>query len=445
MMNVLQKRWLLAAVLAASSLVPRLAFALPSFAQQTGMACAQCHTTAFGPALTPFGMEFKLGGYTMGNASDAPPFAIMQVSSYTNTKKKQPEDAADGFDKNNNFAADETSLFYGGRIYGKVGAFAQVTYDGIDNITTWDNLDVRFADNGKLGSTSVVYGLSLNNNPTTQDLWNSTPGWSFPYVASGLAPGPSAAPVIEGGLETQVLGLTAYTMIDHTWYLEGGVYHKLSARWQRHLGVDPTDESTLDGVAPYWRLVAQHTYGPHYVSAGMFGIYSKLYPGGDRSEGADKFTDFGFDTTWQYNNNTAHHFNAQLTYVHEQQKLDATAALGGSDDDRNHLDTLRANAGWIYQQTWSVSGGPFLINGSKDAALYGDSANGSPKSSGFIGQLEWIPFGKMDSWLKPFVNVRLGLQYTDYFKFDGATHDYDGTGRSAKDNNTLFAFVWLAI
>jgi len=34
--------------------------AVPSFARQTGMACAACHTVF--PELTPFGREFKLNG-----------------------------------------------------------------------------------------------------------------------------------------------------------------------------------------------------------------------------------------------------------------------------------------------------------------------------------------------------------------------------------------------
>ena len=38
--------------------------ALPSFARQTGQPCGACHTDF--PALTPFGREFKLGGYTLG-------------------------------------------------------------------------------------------------------------------------------------------------------------------------------------------------------------------------------------------------------------------------------------------------------------------------------------------------------------------------------------------
>ena len=39
--------------------------AVPSFARQTGMACAACHTVF--PELTPFGREFKLNGYVLDN------------------------------------------------------------------------------------------------------------------------------------------------------------------------------------------------------------------------------------------------------------------------------------------------------------------------------------------------------------------------------------------
>jgi hypothetical protein len=42
------------------------------------------------------------------------------------------------------------------------------------------------------------------------------------------------------------------------------------------------------------------------------------------------------------------------------------------------------------------------------------------------------------------LNLRLGIQYTGYTRFDGGSSNYDGTSRSAHDNNTLFLFYWLA-
>jgi hypothetical protein len=32
-----------------------------------------------------------------------------------------------------------------------------------------------------------------------------------------------------------------------------------------------------------------------------------------------------------------------------------------------------------------------------------------------------------------------------YTKYDGASTNYDGTGRNASDNNTLYLFVWMAM
>jgi hypothetical protein len=40
--------------------------------------------------------------------------------------------------------------------------------------------------------------------------------------------------------------------------------------------------------------------------------------------------------------------------------------------------------------------------------------------------------------------VKFGLQYVHYNKFDGATSNYNGAGRNAGDNNTLFAYAWIA-
>jgi hypothetical protein len=125
--------------------------AMPSFTRQTGQACSSCHTQSFGPNLTPFGREFKLGGYTMGGgtgtASKLPPISAMIMGSFTNTQKDQtPGTLEPGFNKNNSFTFDEASLFYAGRVYGKVGAFVQGTYNGYEDILEMDNTDIRFAD-----------------------------------------------------------------------------------------------------------------------------------------------------------------------------------------------------------------------------------------------------------------------------------------------------------
>ncbi len=50
----------------------------------------------------------------------------------------------------------------------------------------------------------------------------------------------------------------------------------------------------------------------------------------------------------------------------------------------------------------------------------------------------------MNSWGRPWVNLRLGLQYTGYLKFNGGTTNYDGFGRNASQNNSIFLFSWMA-
>ncbi|HEX8873478.1 MAG TPA: cytochrome C, partial [Nitrosospira sp.] len=168
--------------------------ALPSFARQTAMPCSACHVQAFGPGLTPTGRNFKLYGYTdvSEDRTGFIPIAGMIRGSFTHTNSGQPGGAADRFGPNNNATIDEASIFYAGRITSKIGAFVQGTYDGVSNTGALDNTDIRLADYVDLAGSPLVYGVSVNNNPTVQDLWNTTPAWSFPWSSSPLAPTPAA-------------------------------------------------------------------------------------------------------------------------------------------------------------------------------------------------------------------------------------------------------------
>jgi hypothetical protein len=51
-----------------------------------------------------------------------------------------------------------------------------------------------------------------------------------------------------------------------------------------------------------------------------------------------------------------------------------------------------------------------------------------------MGELNYLP------WL----NVKLSLQYTHYSKFNGGSTNYDGFGRNASDNDTLYLLLWFA-
>jgi hypothetical protein len=242
------------------ALSPRHAVSLPLYARQTGQPCATCHTAFL--ELTPFGRRFKLGGYTLGGGDwTGPPFAVMlQAPTFTHTEAGQEGGAAPHFGTNNNFALQQVSLFTGGRITDNLGAFIQGTYNGVARRFGWDNTDIRYADSVNLGGHNLLWGVTANNNPTVQDVWNTIPAWSFPYISSALAPMPSARTFIDQVYAQQVIGVSAYTFLDDMLYLEFGGYRPLSTNTQLVLGIDTTGQSPISGVAPYWRVAFESTF-----------------------------------------------------------------------------------------------------------------------------------------------------------------------------------------
>jgi hypothetical protein len=92
--------------------------------------------------------------------------------------------------------------------------------------------------------------------------------------------------------------------------------------------------------------------------------------------------------------------------------------------------------GWQY--TWGPAN-PVLY---PVGEVYG-SANNKPNSNAFIVEADYVPFGKDSSVWAPFLNLKLGVQYTAYTQFNGSTSNYDGSGRNASNNNTLFLFAWM--
>jgi hypothetical protein len=423
------------------------AHAVPSFAQQTGMPCQQCHTTAYGPALTDYGRQFKLNGYVFGSNKPVVPVALMIQGGYTQTSADQPTPPAPQFGVNGQTSVDQISLFIATRLTDHLGLFSQITYDGIGHVTAWDNTDLRYARSFNVGNTALVTGVSVNNNPTVQDLWNSTPAWGFPYISSALAPAPTASPYI-GGLGATVLGATAYVMVNGRYYFEAGGYRGLSNSWLDHLGVGAEANPNLSGLSPYWRAAVNLSTGPHFYSFGTFGLDARVQP--DPTQSAkDHYTDYGFDATYQYAGLGKHVFAANASLIDEQQNLAATLA-GSPDPVNNNLQFVSVDLSYAYDHTWVATISDFSTTGSTNATLYQPGsltgfANGSPDSDGYRLQLEFVPFGKLDSPHRPWMNLRLGLQYTGYTEFNGASTNYDGAGRNASDNNTLFGFFWVII
>lgn len=420
--------------------------AVPAFAREMGVPCSTCHTLAYGPALTAFGRNFKLHGYSLGSQKTIPVSADL-IASYTHTETDQP--AVPHYSTNNNLAFDGASIYVGGRIADHFGAFLQVGYDGIARHTQWGFLDARYAQDFTIAGTSVLFGVSVNNSPTIQDPWNSTSAWQFPFPGARLTNGPNAAPQINGFFATQALGTTAYAMIDDMVYLEAGGYRKFSDRLQADFGVqNPQQEHGIDGTAPYLRAALQRSMGAHYASIGVIDFAPHAQFPSERTIGSDNYTDTGLDATYQFADGGPHTFNAYASYIHEEQRL--FGLFGASSLADNHVNQLNVSGQYAYQQTYSLTVAYFQDSGNVNHALYAPgafygSANGSPDSNGYILQLECIPFGKIDSIARPFLNMRVGLQYTGYTRFNGGDSNYDGAGHSARDNNTLFLFFWMII
>lgn len=426
-------------------------FALPSFTRQTGEACITCHTQAFGPNLTPIGREFKLHGYTSGSGdSILSRFGGMAEGSVTNLKRDDP---ALG---NNNVVLDQASVFFGGRIWDKLGAFIQTTYDGVANKFLWDNTDIRLADEDEFFGQEFEYGLSFNNNPTSQDLWNTTPAWGFPYAGSKVSNGPGYAPMI-ASLGSQVGGATVYSMIADTVFLEAGAYTSFAKYAQQGFGQwNPSSSATLnsgavkiDGGAPYWRVALQQDYKGHYVSVGHFGFVANTVPD-STLPGADRYTDLGADVTYQYLANPLHIFELKGSYIREQQHLNASFAQGtGTPANLNQqLAFLGLNGSYTYDQTFS---GIFAFNhiyGTSDAGLYATATSPTtikPNTEYFTFEVDYIPFGKTaGAGLSSYMNLKFAAQYVAYTRYDGASKNYDGLGRNASDNNTLYFNGWLS-
>jgi hypothetical protein len=449
------------ALLAAALMSPCSLRALPSFARQMDTQCIQCHTEF--PILNEFGRQFKLTGYTASadpSATSLPPIAIMLQPSFTNTQAGQAGGAAPGFGNNNNFAVTQLSIFYAGRLLGpyadmflskdvaavldKIGIFSQTTYDGVGKAWNWDNTELRFANTATVRDQSVTYGVYANNNPTLQDPWNSTPAWGFPFSGSGLAPTPDAGTMIEGGLAQQVVGAGVYAMVADTFYLDVGAYHTPGPRLQYQLGVDPTGETQIGGLAPYWRFAVDRMVGDAHWEIGTFGMAASTYPGRVQTAGEDRITDYGLDSQYQVSHGP-HDITAMVSCVYEHQDWGASYALGNTSNPTDNLTSYKATLDYLYDKTFGGAVQYFLIDGTSDAAIFSGSQTGSPTSDGVLLQLDYMPFNKTGGpafW--PRSNIKFSLQYVIYNRFNGARTNYDGAGSNAQSNNTLYVEAWIA-
>ena len=420
-------------------LVSMSVHAVPSFARQTSMPCQSCHTIF--PELTTFGRSFKLNGYTLTNMKQIQsasgkelslnktfPLSVMVQVGVTHQKETLP-----GKQNNSVEFPQELSLYFAGEITPHVGTFLQLTYSQPEDNLSFDMADIRYANRTTLGGSDLVYGVNLSNMPGMEDVWNTTPAWRYPYASpdteTGSIPGPGADVLVNNLMGA---GLGAYAMLDDHWY--GSVNFYRTAM----IGTDVPDvDGSLSGVAPYIRLAWQNTFSNMgYLQLGTY-VLQASYSGGRPVDGApasgvagksDSYTDLALDATYQQPFEGGNSISMHAVYINEDQSLDSTVA---SNPD-NSLKQLRVDGNYLFGHSAQLSLGYFSTSG--DSYDFVNSVYSDYGNAGYIAEADYLPWE----------NTRFSLQYTSYIKFDGSSSNYDGGGgRSASDNNTMYANAWL--
>ena len=218
---------------------------------------------------------------------------------------------------------------------------------------------------------------------------------------------------------------------------------------------------------------------------GLMGLDADVYPNPLAPTGpTERFRDIGLDAQYQYLL-YPHTLSAQMSYLHERHDyavgpnatagqcgaVDANAAdpgdpsgastycnggptgpLQAPSNDADTLKMFRAKLSYIYQAKYGGGLSFFDVRGSVNSALQTSvfdtfnqvqavnpnaggatlNASGNPATRGWTTELFWLPLQY----------ARVGVQYTAFTKFNGASENYDGFGRNARDNNTLFFYVW---
>src|ERR1035437_2669949 len=241
------------------TLAPLDAQALPAFARQTGQNCVACHAGGQFPELTPYGRMFKMTGYTMG--ARALPLSVMGVvnaAKVSNTSKS--DDPATDFQRNGNPVFSSGSLFIAGMVTDNIGLFSQITYDNYAVVNTnsdfsghsqADNFDLRYADRFLDTNRDLIVGVSLNNNPSVSDPWNTAAAWMQYVPAASLSSHQFAdanTPFPGYGSGGNIAGASAYMLWNKRLYGEMGTYRQADRVLSfMSAGEEDVDKTKLNG------------------------------------------------------------------------------------------------------------------------------------------------------------------------------------------------------
>lgn len=158
-------------------------------------------------------------------------------------------------------------------------------------------------------------------------------------------------------------------------------------------------------------------------------------PAGGATDVYDDYTDWAIDTQYDQALFRKDVLSLRGTYIHENSTLAASVAANpaAASPGGHHLNTFMPNAEFHFGNRYTGTFGWFITEGTVDPLLYPQvavtgSANGSPRSAAIIANLSY--------W--PWQNLQLAAQYTAYTRFNGAATNYDGAGRNASANNTVY-------
>jgi hypothetical protein len=497
--RILRKAALVFSVLGImAAMFPVDSLALPLFARQTGQNCVACHAGGQFPELTPYGRVFKITGYTIGDRV-AVPLSVMGLATYSKVSDTSKSDnpAAD-FQKNGTPIFANGSIFAGGKITDNIGAFVQWTYDNyaaqdptsgaFHGHSAMDNVDIRYADRFISPNRDLIFGVSLNNNPSVSDPWNTAAAW-MQYVP---VPSPTSSRFIDGASPFpgnssggNVAGVTMYMYLNKLVYAELGTYRTANGVFSPlSMGLDNAGTTKLQGADnPYWRLALTHEWGPHNIMVGTSGNIAHIYD--DPTITSDpnsvsRILSTGLDTQYQYILDP-HTITAQVAYMRQKTSYSANTVAGNDGlgspfgffaadgvtplADPNNSDTtntFRAKLSYVYQAKYGGSLAFFNLTGTTNTAnqtsgydpvtgIITSDPNGFLGATGvsqrISGNLSGNPATRgmtYEAFWMPVQYARVGVQYTAYNKFNGAADNYDGLGRNARDNNSLFFYVWGA-
>lgn len=416
--------------------------ALPSFARQTGEACTACHIQAYGQSLTPRGRDFKLKGYAEGDASRLPPLSLIVEGGGTLdvADRKEPFSYID-----NSHSYFSGSLFYAGKIVDHLGAYVQGSYaldpESGRDVGFLDKVDMRFANQVDLSDHHIDYGVTVNNEPGVQDLWNTNAVWgtsALPFLHS--LSDFNLVPLADRGLSGNVAGSSLYALINKTLYLEAGGYASLPGDVQKGIARDNNGfNPQIDGSAAYWRVALQHQWGGHYVSLGHFGLRTDttknpdnpLYSLGVLNGGVlfsanyPAYSDLGLDATYQYLADQDHIFEFKGRYMRETRTesrpdfLMFPYALQSVKRDST-TESFNLNGSYIWEQTLGLSVGYHQYSFPSQYSRWVEDIEY------FSTGLSYTPFGKQHSFAAPWANLRLSIDYvTDItrYKFPAPSND----------------------